>query len=196
MVRQSERREATIGAILAAARKLFATEGFDAVSIDGIAAKAGVAKGAVYHHFSTKEVLFEAVFDDTSRAVAQRLAKAAPAEPVDILKRLAAGARAYFAACAEPATFRIILKDGPLVLGWARWREIDMRDFGHFVPRALKAAMKQGLIAKQPVEPLARLIVGAITEAAMACAESDNPARTGKQHVSALETLLEGLRLR
>jgi len=196
MATHAERRAVTRGAVLRSANELFSGQGFAATTIDDIAAAAGVAKGAVYHHFSTKEVLFEAVFDDTSRAVAQRLAKAAPAEPVDILKRLAAGARAYFAACAEPATFRIILKDGPLVLGWARWREIDMRDFGHFVPRALKAAMKQGLIAKQPVEPLARLIVGAITEAAMACAESDNPARTGKQHVSALETLLEGLRLR
>jgi len=152
-------------------------------------------------------VVARRALDATDRAVAQDralighlpLAVLAGLEAVAVAgggALLAAGARAYFAACAEPATFRIILKDGPLVLGWARWREIDMRDFGHFVPRALKAAMKQGLIAKQPVEPLARLIVGAITEAAMACAESDNPARTGKQHVSALETLLEGLRLR
>jgi len=63
MVRQSERREATIAAILAAARKLFASDGFDPVSIDDIAARAGVAKGAVYHHFDSKEAIFTRVLE-------------------------------------------------------------------------------------------------------------------------------------
>lgn len=196
MATHAERRAATRGAVLAAATDLFARQGFAATTVDEIAAAAGVAKGAVYHHFDTKETLFEAVFDETSRGLAARLAAAAPKQPQDALQALAAGARAYFAACVEPRTFQIVLKDGPPVLGWARWRDIDMRDFGHVVPRALKAAIKQGLITEQPVEPLARLIIGGITEVAMACAESSNPSRTAEQHVRALERLLEGLRPR
>ena len=53
MIRQLDRSAATIADILSAARKLFASESFDATSIDGSAAKAGVAKGAIYHHFDS-----------------------------------------------------------------------------------------------------------------------------------------------
>jgi AcrR family transcriptional regulator len=193
MARQAERREATRGAILAAAQGLFETQGFAAATMDEIAAAAGVAKGAVYHHFASKEALFEAVFEAASAALAARLMTI---RGKDILDSLVAGSRAYFAACAEPALGRIILKDGPAVLGWERWREIDMRHFGASMPMALQAAMSEGLIATQPAEPLARLIMGAVTEAAVACAASDDPARTGAEHVVALEAILEGLRTR
>lgn len=196
MVTHAERRTATRSAVLNAATELFSRSGFAATTMDEIAAAAGVAKGAVYHHFPTKEALFEEVFDETSRALADRLVQSRIERPADLLSAIVAGCRAYFALVVEPATFQIILKDGPLVLGWERWREIDTRDFGHLVPHALGIAMAQGLIAPQPVEPLARLIVGGITEVAMACAASDSPATTGEQYVEALESLLEGLRLR
>ncbi|MFX7197998.1 hypothetical protein ABTI40_19435, partial [Acinetobacter baumannii] len=76
----------------------------------------------------------------------------------------------YFAKCAKGPTGQIILRDGPAVLGWARWREIDETHCGGTIPRALTIAMDAGVIARQPVEPLARLLLGAITEAAAACA--------------------------
>jgi hypothetical protein len=64
----------------------------------------------------------------------------------------------------------IILRHGPAVLGWERWREIDAQHFGGMITRALAAAMEAGLLARQPVEPFARPLLGAMTEAAVACA--------------------------
>jgi AcrR family transcriptional regulator len=191
MARQAERREATRGAVLRAAQKLFESKGFAATTMDEIAAAAGVAKGAVYHHFPSKEELFEAVFEAVSIGLLDRVAAVGGK---DVLDAMVAGSRAYFEACAEPALGRIILKDGPAVLGWERWREIDMRHFGAMIPMALQQAMDAGLIARLPVEPLAHLLTGAVTEAAVACAASDDPARTGAEHVRALEAILEGLR--
>jgi AcrR family transcriptional regulator len=191
MARQEERRAATRGAVLQAAQGLFETKGFAATTIDEIAAAAGVAKGAVYHHFASKDALFEAVFEEVSIGLLHRVAAVAGQ---DILEAMVAGSRAYFEACAEPALGRIILKDGPAVLGWERWREIDMRHFGAMIPMALQEAMDAGVIARLPVEPLARLLTGAVTEAAVACAASDEPARTGAEHVRALEAILQGLR--
>jgi AcrR family transcriptional regulator len=195
MASQAERRATTRGAILEAARALFAAHGFAATTVDDIAAKAGVAKGAVYHHFASKEAVFDAVFEATSESLVGRVAATAAAGK-DILDGMVAGARDYFEACAEPGIGRIILKDGPAVLGWARWREIDERHFGGAMPRALEEAMAQGLIARQPAAPLARLLLGAVTEAAVACSASDDPVTTGREHVQALTALIEGLRAR
>ena len=163
--------------------------------MDEIAVAAGVAKGAVYHHFASKVELFEAVFEAASEALAHSVV-AASGKARDVLDGMVMGARAHFAACAEPRSRQIILKDGPAVLGWERWRAIDARHFGRMIPMALQAAMTQGLIAKRPVEPLARLLNGAVTEAAVACAAAEDPARTGLDHVKALEAVLTGLRTR
>src|SRR5258706_7772371 len=193
MARQEERRAATRGAVMRAAQKLFESKGFSATTMDEIAAAAGVAKGAVYHHFPSKEELFEAVFEAVSLGLLDRVAAVGGK---DILDAMVAASRAYFDACAEPALGRIILKDGPAVLGWERWRGIDLRHFGAMIPMALQEAMEAGLIVRLPVEPLAHLLTGAVTEAAVACAASDDPARTGAEHVRALEAILEGLRRR
>jgi AcrR family transcriptional regulator len=194
MARQVERREATQGAILAAAQRLFGEAGFAGVSVDDIAAAAGVAKGAVYHHFPSKEALFEAVFERTAAELQQRV-HATAAGSVDFVRRLSASARAYFQTCAEAPFERIILKDGPAVLGWDRWREIDERYFLAMLPAGLEAAMAAGQVRRQPAAPLARLLIGALTEAAVACAGSDDPARTGLEHARALDSLLEGLKV-
>jgi AcrR family transcriptional regulator len=194
MATQAERREATQGAILAAAFQLFGERGFAAVTVDEIAAAAGVAKGAVYHHFPRKEALFEAVFERAA-AELQRRIHAITAVAPDRLKAMVAGSRAYFEACAKPPFDRIVLRDGPAVMGWERWRELDARYFLAMLPRTLEVAMAEGVIPPQPAEPLARLIAGALTEAAVACAASPTPAATGEEHARALESLIEGLRV-
>jgi AcrR family transcriptional regulator len=195
MARQSERREAARNAILEAARDLFGRQGFADASVDEIAAKASVAKGAVYHYFSDKEAILEAVFEEACVALARLVAVAARSAP-DALAAMSSGTRAYFKACAEGGTAQIVLRDAPAVLGWERWREIDERYFGHAIHQGIKNAIAQGLIESQPVEPLARLIIGAINEGAVACAASDNPATEGRRLSIALQSLLEGLRKR
>lgn len=193
MATQAERRDATRKAILDAAKRLFGREDFASTSVDDIAAAAGVAKGAVYHHFATKEAVFEAVFDTACGELLREVAAAARAAP-DPLGALAVGTRAYFKACAEGSMAQIVLRDGPAVLGWERWREIDERYFGRSIPDALTAAMAAGLVEAQPVQPLARLLAGAITEAAVACSASADPAAEGRRFAAAMRTLLDGLR--
>ena len=159
------------------------------------AAAAAVAKGAVYNHFPNKEAVFEEVLRLTSAALAADITAKVIQSP-DVLAMLARGTEAYFEACAQGRTGRIILKDGPAVLGWARWREIDEEHFGRAIPWALSVAMDQGLIDRQSVGPLARLLLGAVTEAAAACAASADPTTTGREHAAAFERLIQGLRRR
>jgi AcrR family transcriptional regulator len=195
MVTQADRRAATQAAILKAARKLFGDDGFQATTMDDIASAARVAKGAVYHHFKTKEDVFEAVFEEVSRDLVAEIAKVSRAEK-DVLVAMAAGTQHYLAACSKGATGQIILRDGPAVLGWERWREIDARHFGGKIPRALEVAMERGLIARQPVEPLARLLLGAMTEAAVACAGSNDIKKAGVEYSRAFRSLLEAMRVK
>jgi AcrR family transcriptional regulator len=195
MATQAERREKTKAAIVNAATRIFGERGFAATTMDDIAAAARVAKGAVYHHFPTKEALFEAVFEQVSLELVSDLDRISRAEK-DALAAMAAGTQAYFAACSNEATGQIILRDGPAVLGWERWREIDAKHFGGKFPLALTAAMDAGLIARQPVEPLARLLLGAVTEAAVACASGGDIAKTGAEYARAFRSLLDALRVK
>jgi AcrR family transcriptional regulator len=195
MAKQAERRAVTTEAIVKAGRRMFGERGFAATTMDDIAELAGVAKGAVYHHFRTKEAVFEAVFEQVSGDLVQEIDRAVRSEK-DVLAAMVAGTQHYFAACAKGPTCQIILRDGPAVLGWQRWREIDARHFGGKFPRALTAAMDAGLIARQPVEPLARLLLGAVTEAAVACAGRADVLKAGSEHSRAFKSLIEALRRR
>ena len=194
MATQAERREKTQAAIVKAAQRIFGERGFAAATMDDIAASARVAKGAVYHHFATKEALFEAVFDQVSQELLIEVDRAARNEK-DALAAMAKGTQAYFDACAKDATGQIVLHDGPAVLGWERWRAIDSEHFGGKIPRGLKAAMDTGLIARQPIEPLARLLLGAVTEVAIACSGRDLH-KAGHDYARAFQALLDALRLK
>ena len=195
MATQAERREKTQTAIVKAAKRIFGERGFAVSTMDDIAAGARVAKGAIYHHFPTKEALFEAVFEQVSLELVSDLDRISRAEK-DALAAMAAGTQGYFAACSKGATGQIILRDGPAVLGWERWREIDARHFGGKFPRALNAAMDAGLIARQPIEPLARLLLGAVTEAAVAVSAGPDIGKAGTDYARAFRSLLDALRVK
>jgi AcrR family transcriptional regulator len=195
MATQAERREKTQAAIIKAARRIFGERGFAATTIDNIAAGARVAKGAVYHHFATKEAVFEAVFEQVSLDLVADLDRISRAEN-DPLAAMAAGTQGYFAACSKGPTGQIILRDGPAVLGWERWREIDAKHFGGKFPRAIAAAMEAGVIAKQPIEPLARLLLGAVTEAAVAVSGGPDIGKAGTDYARAFRSLLDALRVK
>jgi AcrR family transcriptional regulator len=195
MARQAERLEATRGAIVAAASDLYGRQGYAATTMDEVAAAAGIAKGAVYHHFPSKERLFETVLQAVTLQLATEITRRVGAA-TDVWDAVAVATEAYFALASTGPAAQIVLKDGPAVLGWERWREIDAEHFGRGIRSALEAAMLQGLVATQPIEPLARLLLGAATEAAAACAASLTPAETGRAEAAAFRTLLDGLRVR
>ena len=192
MATQEERRERARRTLLEAAAKSFGEHGFAETTIDQIAVEAGFAKGALYHYFPTKAAIFEAVLEQVSAETALRTQQSLRGD--DLLDAMMTAVRAFFSLCAEPKTARILLADGPAVLGWQRWREIDSRHFGGAVTAALGAAMEQGVLRRQPIEPLARLLLGAISEAAIHCATQPNFEEGAAAYISGIEALLDGLR--
>ena len=114
---QAERTEATTGALVAAARELFATAGYDATSLDAVASEAGVTKGAVYHHFDGKRQLFEAVFVGEVERMRAPLAHAYGRKK-DPWDAFAASCRAFLDESLDPGLQRIMLLDAPAAIGW------------------------------------------------------------------------------
>jgi AcrR family transcriptional regulator len=193
MARQSERSAATIDGIVSAARKLFMTRGFDAVSIDDIAVAAGVAKGGVYHHFSSKQSIFEVVLDGVQAELASQLnSRLAANKGKRTPETIAMNLLGYLKAASEPGLRRLILIDGPVVLGMQRWREIDDRHFFEATRSGLAAIMGPKASARQVVAA-ARLVAGAIVEAALATGASENPVAVARVYCATLRSMLHGL---
>jgi AcrR family transcriptional regulator len=193
--RKAEQAEATRAALLAAARELFAQRGYGAVGTEEIVHQAGVTRGALYHHFSGKEDLFRAVYEDLERELMEQIAGEA-ASAGDPVAALHAGARAFLDACADPAVARLALVDAPSVLGWQEWREIGLRYGFGLVEGVLAEAMNAGAIERQPVRPLAHLVLGAIDEAGMVVARADDGGETRREVGEAVDRFLEHLRPR
>lgn len=159
---------ATRRTILDAARVTFAEEGYGAATLDGIARRAGVTRGAVHHHFGDKQVLFVEVFETIEHEINDAVVTAALTARPERFEPLKAGCRKLFELFAEPDLRRIVLADAPAVLGLIRWYEID-RGLGLATVRAgLQLLAGDGLVDPQRVEPLALLLYGALTEASLA----------------------------
>jgi len=186
--------EATRAALVAAARRLFAERGYAGVGTEEIVQVAGVTRGALYHHFSGKEDLMRAVLHDLSRELAEASATAALKE-TDQWRQILAAVDAFLDACTDPAVQRIMMTDAPSVLGWDEWREIDTQYGLGLVKASLQNAMETGLIARQPVDPLAHLFVGALDEAAMYIARAPDPGAARREMGDSIERMLAGLRV-
>jgi AcrR family transcriptional regulator len=189
MATQAERRRGTISLLDNAARLLFETKGFVDTTVDDIVARAGVAKGAFYHHYESKEAIFTTVLERIQSALACEVASVA-IKGITPVARLRLGLRAYIEACEQPGVRQVLLRDGPSVLGWARWREIDDKYFGEMTRGAVAAALgpKSQVIY---VDAVAALIAGAFAEAAMASA-TDSKFKS-KDLIAAMDVLLKGL---
>ena len=189
---RAEQRAETRRALLTEGRRRFARDGYHAVVLEEVAHGVGVTKGAAYHHFGSKAGLFRAVVEQAQREMGDRVAGAADAQD-DPWDQLVAGCRAFLSAGSDPEIQRIMLVDAPTVLGWNEWRAMDESSSAHHLAEALVALIAAGVIARQPVEPLARLLSGAMNEAAVWLAQSADPAALDATMAS-LERLLGGLR--
>jgi AcrR family transcriptional regulator len=163
---QRERSDVTQAALVDAARDLFASGGYYATPAEEIVRKAGVTSGALYHHFGDKRGLFRAAFDAVERSLAERVRRAALGGK-NPWARLERGVTEYLRACAEPEMRQIVLVDGPSVLGWEEWREADAAHHLRPLAATLAAAMHAGLMERRPALPLARVLLGSLTEAGL-----------------------------
>lgn len=175
---QQERRDATRTALKAAARHLFAAKGFAGAGREEIVERAGVTRGAMYHHFPSKEALFAAVYEEVEAEVVAHVAEAAMAG-VDPLDQLQRGARAYLDIAAEPGVNRICLLDAPSVLAAEVRRDVSERHVVGMMRAVLEECMAAGQIEPQPVDPLARVLLAGLVEAATLIAQGGDRADVG-----------------
>ena len=192
MATQEERTAASLAKLMAAARPLFRTQGYAQTSVDDITRAAGLTKGAFYHHFADKKAIFHAVFEEGERQL-QADIKAACAQ-LDPWSMLRSGCLAFLDLTLEPGTQRLLLREGPSVLGWDAWRNVCTRYSLGMISRAIRAAMKAGQIRERPAEPVAAAIYGALTETARYMAQLDEPAAALPAVRDEILLMLEALR--
>jgi len=180
-------------ALLAAARELFAAHGYDAVSTAMVITKAGVSRGAMYHHFAGKRELFEALYVAMEDELIVRLAAAAGAAPSP-LAGLRAGSRAYLRECESPSDWaRINLRQSREVLGAERWQELAADRGIGAVRAAIVAAMDAGETPGDDASVVAAIYMAALIEAGLQVARAADPAATRAAAERTLDRLLDGL---
>jgi AcrR family transcriptional regulator len=174
---QAERTEATRGRLIATARRLFAEKGFAATSTEEILSEAEVSRGALYHHFSSKTDLFRATFEAVEdELTAKLLAVATAGGETDPVKILELGFNAFLDQCDNPEVQRIVMLDAPTVLGWDTWHELDERYAFGTIKTVLAVAADSGRLDAEAVDSLTHLLVGAVMQAGMVVARSEDPA--------------------
>lgn len=176
--RKAEQSDRTRSALLEAARPLFAERGFAGTSLEEVAQRAGVTTGAVYHQYRDKKALFHAVleqlqaenFDKARQSSRERTGEAGRHS----WRRLELAAETILDSFTDPTFCRVVMVDGPSVLGWQEWHRIRGESILGHLRLALEDQMRLGHIRKEPVEPLAHLLFGALTEAGMMIAYAED----------------------
>jgi AcrR family transcriptional regulator len=180
-----------------AARRLFVTDGFAATGTAAIVAAAGVGtRGALYHHFPDKEALFGAVFDEVQAKLGRAVVASVIADPDDPLATLGATMTAFLDALADDEDARMVFRDGPTAMGWAGFRAAEVRSAAKPFQDLLDRAAEQGHLVDIPTPTLARLLVAALDEAALAVITATDEAATRDQWSTTLDRVLGGLRKR
>lgn len=179
--------------VLEAARELFLERDYDEVSTTEVLARAGVSRGAMYHHFPSKRDLYREVWRASERRLAERLAAAASSATTP-LAAIEVGCRAYLdEAATNPELQRIGLLQSRSVLGWEGWRE-GIADIGLATMRgAVEAAIEAGQLRETDSEATAHLLLAALIEAALLIATADDPATARARAEPVFTAMLEGL---
>ena len=199
-MKKAEQSEATRAALLKAARELFTEHGYADTATEDIAQRAGVTRGAIYYQFRDKSGLFRAVVEDLNRHIFKKVMSAMQPdqeEQKDLWDQITrAGTEAFLDACLDPAVQRIVLIESVAVLGWEEEQELDEKYGLGVVRGAFQYLMDAGLIAPQPLEPAAHLVLSVEREAARYIARADDIPTARKEMGASLERLLDGLRVK
>jgi AcrR family transcriptional regulator len=178
-------------ALVSAAHRLFARRGYAATSLDEICERAGVTKGALYHHFSGKQELFAAVYDELGQELVREGSAAADPRS-DLVQQLRDAAQAFLDVCTGPGARRIIAESTG-VLGWEGCRAMDERFTLGLLRSALESGVAEGLLHSDSPASLARLLVGLFNEAAMVVASAEDPKQARREVGGELDGILVAL---
>ncbi len=191
---QEERSAETREALITGARKLWGLRGYAEVGTPEIATEAGVTRGAMYHQFADKAALFrdvvEVVEQDVMARMATLVAASGAATPADAIR---AAVDAWLEVSGDPEVRQLILLDAPVVLGWAGFRDVAQRYSLGMTEQLITEAIRAGQLARQPVRPLAQVLIGALDEAAMFIATADDPKRARRETRQVLRRLIDGM---
>lgn len=173
-----------------AGRALFVEKGYFETSISDLVTRSGVGtRGAFYHHFKDKAELFRAVFEEVERDLTLR-SLASPPQGADAWEKLSVGMRGFLESALEPEVQRVMLIDGPVVLGWQTLRSIQESNSIALINEMVDEAIAEGIIDDHPVGELTHLLVAAVEEAALLVAHADRPAKARARAAKVLDRLL------
>ncbi len=194
MERRQRVSEATRSALVDVAERLFSELGYSATSLDAIVAGADVTKGALYHHFSGKQAIFEAAFERVESRATAGIATAMDGHQ-DPWKRAQAGLGAFLGAVQEPAYRRIVVSDGPSVLGHERYREQEERSTYKIVDEIVRSVLTTGdrVTDDDMLDTFTRIFFGAMSAAGGSVAVDDDPAAAAARVESAIGFIMAGL---
>jgi AcrR family transcriptional regulator len=192
--KRAERGQATRDQIVAIASELFASRGFDGTSIDAVLERAGVSRGSLYHHFASKEALFEAALDAVEARIGEETVAVVLAAGVgDSMAGLRAGGLAWLRLAGDPVVQRIVLIDAPAVLGWERWREIEEQNALGTLRLAMQVAADEGRITNDLVDVFAHTLLATLNELALMIVRAPDTAAAQHTAEVALDEILTRL---
>lgn len=178
-----------------AAEDLFTEHGYAATSLDAIVAEARVTKGALYHHYSGKQALFEAVFEKVESVGAAAIRTSIEGHE-DPWHKAQAGLHAFLEVARQPSYSRIVIQDGPSVLGYERFREYEERSTFAYVLDLVQAVLGAGDRSLDPQLQVtfARIFFGAMSTSGVSVSTSDDAAAEAERVEVAMTSILSGLR--
>ena len=193
--RRAQYSASTRRALVDVAEQLFTEHGYAATSLDAIVAGADVTKGALYHHYSGKQALFEAVFEKVESAGAEQVQIALTGDG-DPWERAMSGLRAFLDVVRQPSYSRIVIQDGPSVLGHERFREQEERSTFDYVLDIVRAVLAAGewQVDGELEQTFARIFFGAMSSSGAAVSTADDPDTEAERVELAIGFILSGLR--
>lgn len=191
--RRQQYSASTKRALVDVAEELFTEHGYAATSLDAIVAGARVTKGALYHHFSGKQALFEAVFDRVETDSSKAIQKALRGKK-DPWEKALAGLRAFLSVVQEPRYRRVVIQEGPAVLGYERYREQEERSTFANVLEIVRSVISAGTwdLDEDMLQTFSRIFFGAMSSAGESVSSAEDPIAAAERVEVAIAFILQG----
>ncbi|AQL55987.1 TetR/AcrR family transcriptional regulator [Abyssicoccus albus] len=193
MKRSREETNETIIQLKDVARKHFTEHGYVATVLDDIVKEAKLTRGAIYHHFGSKKGLFLSVLESVHSEVAEKV-ESESGKSKDVWEQLILGCRAFVTSAVEQKNKRIMLIDGPAVLGWETWRSMDEQGSMRLLHEQLKLMQQQGYFESISIDALTHILSGSLNESTLWIAQMPNEMESVEETMKIISQLLERYR--